>query len=160
MIEGCLNFPEDRPCISEVLHLLEEARIEVRDGHASMNKLELLQNLQNKPGSESLESGLQSRLQEIHTELELKKKEIENLKFSVQKLHSSNQGNERDLLKAHQQLRQKEAQLTRKGAELAETRQKLRQKLRCSEALVADFQKALQLRDSEAQRSTVVIHGQ
>ena len=52
MIEGCLNFPEDRPCISEVLHLLEEARIEVRDGHASMNKLELLQNLQNKPGSE------------------------------------------------------------------------------------------------------------
>ena len=31
MIEGCLDFPEDRPSICEVLRLLEEARAEVRD---------------------------------------------------------------------------------------------------------------------------------
>ena len=49
MIEGCLNFPEDRPSIGEVLHLLEEARAEVRDKQTNMNKLELLQALQTQP---------------------------------------------------------------------------------------------------------------
>ena len=39
MIEGCLDFPEDRPSISEVLRLLEEAQAEVRDEHTdNMNK--------------------------------------------------------------------------------------------------------------------------
>ena len=42
MIEGCLDFPEDRPSIGEVLCLLEEARAEVRDEQTDMNKLELL----------------------------------------------------------------------------------------------------------------------
>ena len=46
MIEGCLNFPEDRPSIREVLRLLEEARAEVRDEQTDMNKLELLRALQ------------------------------------------------------------------------------------------------------------------
>ena len=46
MIEGCLDFPEDRPSIGEVLRLLEEARGEVRDEQINMNKLELLQALQ------------------------------------------------------------------------------------------------------------------
>ena len=45
MIEGCLDFPEDRPSIGEVLCLLEEARAEVRDEQTDMNKLELLQAL-------------------------------------------------------------------------------------------------------------------
>ena len=45
MIEGCLDFPEKRPIISEVLHLLEEARAEVRDEQTDMNKLQLLQAL-------------------------------------------------------------------------------------------------------------------
>ena len=49
MIEGCLNFPEDRPNIGEVLHLLEEARAEVRDEQTDMNKLELLRVLQTQP---------------------------------------------------------------------------------------------------------------
>ena len=49
MIEGCLDFPEDRPSIGEVLHLLEEARAEVRDEQTDMNKLELLRALQTQP---------------------------------------------------------------------------------------------------------------
>ena len=46
MIEGCLDFPEDRPSIRELLRLLEEARAEVRDEQTDMNKLELLRALQ------------------------------------------------------------------------------------------------------------------
>ena len=46
MIDGCLDFPEDRPSIREVLRLLEEARAEVRDEQTDMNKLELLRALQ------------------------------------------------------------------------------------------------------------------
>ena len=46
MIEGCLDFPEDRPSIREVLRLLEEARAGVRDEQTDMNKLELLRALQ------------------------------------------------------------------------------------------------------------------
>ena len=49
MIEGCLDFPEDRPSIGDVLHLLEEARAEVRDEQTDMNKLELLRALQTQP---------------------------------------------------------------------------------------------------------------
>ena len=49
MIERCLDFPEDRPSICEVLHLLEEARAEVRDEQTDMNKLELLRALQTQP---------------------------------------------------------------------------------------------------------------
>ena len=49
MIEGCLDFPEDRPNIGEVLRLLEEARAEVRDEQTDMNKLELLRALQTQP---------------------------------------------------------------------------------------------------------------
>ncbi|CAI8057174.1 Serine/threonine-protein kinase STY46 [Geodia barretti] len=49
MIEGCLEFPEDRPSIREVLRLLEEARAEVRDEQTDMNKLELLRALQTQP---------------------------------------------------------------------------------------------------------------
>ena len=49
IIEGCLDFPEDRPGIREVLRLLEEARAEVRDEQTDRNKLELLQALQTQP---------------------------------------------------------------------------------------------------------------
>ena len=49
MIEECLDFPEDRPSIGEVLHLLEEAKAEVRDEQTDMNKLELLRTLQTQP---------------------------------------------------------------------------------------------------------------
>ena len=49
MIEGCLDFPEDRLSIIDVLHLLEEARAEVRDEQTDMNRLELLRALQTQP---------------------------------------------------------------------------------------------------------------
>ena len=49
MIERCLDFPEDRPSIGEVLHQLEQARAEDRDEQTEMNKLELLQALQTQP---------------------------------------------------------------------------------------------------------------
>ena len=46
MIERCLDFPEDRPSIGEVLGLLEQARGEERDQQMEMNKLELVRALQ------------------------------------------------------------------------------------------------------------------
>ena len=46
MIKKCLDFPEKRPGIREVLQLLEQARAEVRDEESDMNKLELLRALQ------------------------------------------------------------------------------------------------------------------
>ena len=49
MMEGCLDFPEDRPSIGEVLRLLEQARAEDRDEQMEMNKLELFQALQTQP---------------------------------------------------------------------------------------------------------------
>ena len=45
MIEGCLDFPENRPSIHQVAHLLDQARAEDRDEHMDINKLELVQAL-------------------------------------------------------------------------------------------------------------------
>ncbi|CAI8052108.1 Dual specificity protein kinase shkC [Geodia barretti] len=67
MIEGCLDFPEDRPSIREVLRLLEEARAEVRDEQTDMNKLELLQALQTQRGNQNVE--LLGQLRRAETEL-------------------------------------------------------------------------------------------
>ena len=49
MIERCLDFPENRPSIGEVVGLLELARAEDSDEQTDMSKLELLQALQNQP---------------------------------------------------------------------------------------------------------------
>ena len=46
MIERCLDFPEDRPSIRQVVHLLDQARAEDRDDQIDMNKLEVVQTLQ------------------------------------------------------------------------------------------------------------------
>lgn len=46
MIEKCLDFPENRPNICDVLRLLEEARGETTDEQLEMNKLELVRALQ------------------------------------------------------------------------------------------------------------------
>ncbi|CAI8020223.1 MDIS1-interacting receptor like kinase 1 [Geodia barretti] len=91
MIEGCLDFPEDRPSIREVLRLLEEARAEVRDGQTDMNKLELLRALQTQPRNQSLERDLQSRVQELQRQLLSRNQENADFQSSVQELHSSNQ---------------------------------------------------------------------
>ena len=52
MIEKCLDFPEDRPSIREVLSLLEQARAEDGDEQVEMNKLQLIQALHNQPRSQ------------------------------------------------------------------------------------------------------------
>ena len=56
MIERCLDFPEDRPSISEVVHLLEQARAEDRDEQMDMNKLELVQALHTQSRNQVRES--------------------------------------------------------------------------------------------------------
>lgn len=43
IIEKCLDFPEDRPSICEVLRLLELVKAEERDEQIEMSKLELIQ---------------------------------------------------------------------------------------------------------------------
>ena len=48
MIERCLNFPDKRPNIQEVLGLLEEARGEHSDDEIEMYKLEAMETLQTK----------------------------------------------------------------------------------------------------------------
>ena len=58
MIERCLDFPEDRPSIREVVHLLEQARAEDRDEQLDMNKLELVQALQSQPRNQVRESSV------------------------------------------------------------------------------------------------------
>ena len=45
MIKSCLDFPERRPNIHAVRHLIEQARDEDRNEQGDMNKLELLQTL-------------------------------------------------------------------------------------------------------------------
>ena len=49
MIERCLDFPENRPNIRGVAHLLEQTRAESRDEYMDMNKLELVQALHETP---------------------------------------------------------------------------------------------------------------
>ena len=53
MIQQCLqNVPARRPSIREVLQLLEQARAELGNEEYDMNKLELIQALQNHPRNE------------------------------------------------------------------------------------------------------------
>ncbi|CAI7989161.1 Probable tyrosine-protein kinase DDB_G0283397 [Geodia barretti] len=138
LIQQCLhNGPHKRPSIREVLRLLEEARAGARD-----SGWEEVQAAQTQPRNQ----------------------ENADLQSSVQELHSRNQAKDRELAEARQQLRQKEEELARQGAELTRAEetirrehQQLRQKeeqLRSSEALVADFQKTLQQRDSEPTQRT------
>ena len=56
MIERCLDFPEDRPSIGEVVGLLEQARAEDRNEQTDMNKLELVRALQTQPRNQVRES--------------------------------------------------------------------------------------------------------
>ena len=84
MIEVCLDFPEDRPSIVEVLHLLEEARAELRDEQTDMNKLELLRALQTQPRNQVRQCGkYQGRVARmclqgnVELERQLRRKEAE-----------------------------------------------------------------------------------
>ena len=58
MIERCLDFPENRPSIREVVHLLEQARAEDRDEQIDMNKLELVRALQTQTRNQVRESSV------------------------------------------------------------------------------------------------------
>ena len=50
LIQQCLqNLPSKRPDIREVLHLLEDARTDIRDEESERNKRELVRALQNQP---------------------------------------------------------------------------------------------------------------
>ncbi|CAI8046589.1 Probable tyrosine-protein kinase DDB_G0283397 [Geodia barretti] len=136
LIQQCLhNGPHKRPSIREVLRLLEEARAGARD-----SGWEEVQAAQTQPRNQSSERDLQSRVQELQQQLQqqLQSRNQENadLQSSNQELHSRNQAKDRELAEARQQLRRKEEQL------------------RSSEALVADFQKTLQQRDSEPTQRT------
>jgi serine/threonine protein kinase len=91
-IEGCLDFPEDRPTIREVLSLLEQARAMIRDKHVDMNKLELVQALHAHSRSQQiLEENFYSHvhlLQEklMKTEVELRKAEEVIVKLQQQNM--------------------------------------------------------------------------
>ena len=54
MIKQCLDFPDDRPGIWEVLLLLQEARVEGGDEGMEMNKLELIRALHTPHGNQVL----------------------------------------------------------------------------------------------------------
>ena len=54
MIKRCLDFPEDRPFIWEVLLLLQQARVEEGDKGMEMNKLELIRALHTPHGNQVL----------------------------------------------------------------------------------------------------------
>ena len=56
MIERCLDFPEDRPSIRQVVFLLEQARAEDRDEQMDRNKLELVQALQFQPRNKVMQA--------------------------------------------------------------------------------------------------------
>ena len=58
MIKKCLDFPEDRPDIREVLWLLEQARAGIRDEESDMNKLELVRALHSQPRNQVGDSRL------------------------------------------------------------------------------------------------------
>ena len=58
MIKRCLDFPEDRPDIHEVLLLLEQARMKERDEHTEMNKLELIRALHTQPRNQVRKMGV------------------------------------------------------------------------------------------------------
>ena len=65
MIEGCLDSPENRPSIREVLHQLEEARAELSDKHTDTNKLELLQVHQTQPSNQVSDLSYSERVLQV-----------------------------------------------------------------------------------------------
>jgi serine/threonine protein kinase len=145
MIERCLDSPEDRPSIGEVLHLLEQARAEERDEQMEMNKLELLRTLQTQPRDQSLMrdvTELQQQLQSSSQQLRRKEAELTRAEETIRREQQLVQAKDRELAQAQQQLRQQEQSSRREIGDLE-------RQLRSSEALVADFQKTLQQRDSE-----------
>ena len=58
MIEGCLDFPEDRPSIREVLSLLEQARAEIRDRHEQTGAVASSSQSTQEPGEGHTAPGL------------------------------------------------------------------------------------------------------
>ena len=59
LIQQCLqNLPAKRPSIREVLHLIEQARVEITDEESERNREELVQCLQSQPRNQVRESAL------------------------------------------------------------------------------------------------------
>ncbi|CAI8032142.1 E3 ubiquitin-protein ligase TRIM71, partial [Geodia barretti] len=107
LIQQCLqNFPSKRPGISEVLHLLEEARAGVRDDGSERNKRELVRALQTQPRNQNLERVLRDLVTEdahLQSRVQAKDREI------AQKDEES----EREKQALRQELRRKEAEVAR-----------------------------------------------
>ncbi|CAI8044994.1 Probable tyrosine-protein kinase DDB_G0283397 [Geodia barretti] len=156
--------------VQELQQQLQSRNQENADLQSSVQELQ--QQLQSR-NQENV--NLQSSVQELHFRNQAKDRELaeaqQQLRQKEEELQSSereeqtvrqqlisSQKQETELVQAKdRELREKATFLTRKERELAETQQQLRQKeeqLRSSEALVADFQKTLQQRDSEPTQRT------
>ncbi|CAI8038428.1 hypothetical protein GBAR_LOCUS21432, partial [Geodia barretti] len=106
----------------EVLHLLEEARAGVRGEWSERNKRELVRALQTQPRNQNLERVLRDLVTEnahIHSRVQAKDREIAR--------KDEESGREKQALR--QVLTRKEAELTSKEVDLAETWQQLIQKV-------------------------------
>ncbi|CAI8044989.1 Probable tyrosine-protein kinase DDB_G0283397 [Geodia barretti] len=156
--------------VQELQQQLQSRNQENADLQSSVQELQ--QQLQSR-NQENV--NLQSSVQELHFRNQAKDRELaeaqqqlrqkeeelqssEREKQTVRQQLISSQRRETELVQAKdRELREKVSLLTRKERELAETQHQLRQKeeqLRSSEALVADFQKTLQQRDSEPTQRT------
>ncbi|CAI8044997.1 Probable tyrosine-protein kinase DDB_G0283397 [Geodia barretti] len=155
---------------------VQAAQTQPRNQSSERDLQSRVQELQQQLQSRNQENAdLQSSVQELHFRNQAKDRELaeaqQQLRQKEEELQSSereeqtvrqqlisSQKQETELVQAKdRELREKATFLTRKERELAETQQQLRQKeeqLRSSEALVADFQKTLQQRDSEPTQRT------
>ncbi|CAI8010873.1 Serine/threonine-protein kinase STY46 [Geodia barretti] len=130
MIEGCLDFPEDRPSIREVLRMLEEARAEVRDEPVDMNKLELMRALRTLPKSQE---DLQTDVQELQQKLQIIAREKLTLSQELERKEAALIRSQEAVVREEQrieEIRQRETELLEaKDRELTETQQQLWRKL-------------------------------
>ena len=119
---------EDRPSISDVLYLLEQARAESRDEHVEMNKLQLIRALHIQPRNQareiivfhwlSLLLSHQVMKQDLHSHM----KEVTVLQ---QQLQTSKMAEE----SFRKQLTRKEAELTSAQETIQRQQQKMRQQV-------------------------------
>jgi chromosome segregation ATPase len=130
MIERCLDFPENRPSIREVLHLLEQARAEDNDEQMEMSKLELLRALQTLTTNQ--DSALHVELQSCMREVAQLQQRLQSCMQQLARKESELRREQEDVKKAHQQIHQLREQESNKdelirtmGVKLAEAEQQL-----------------------------------
>ena len=129
LIQQCLqNLPAIRPSILEVLHLIELARVGIRDEESERNKEELVRALDNQPKNQVRESALELLscctciMSTQNLECILHDMVTENAELQ-QQLQSSE--GEKQMLR--QQLMRKEAKLTREQEAIRREQQQIRE---------------------------------